>query len=230
MRVANSGKVPAVTPALVAVIASVAELGRAARLRRLPDFFELRLDALCDSLAEVAVALAGLRAPLIVTARHPAEGGVNDLAAAERRSLLLQFLPRAEYVDIELRSLPALDRVRVEAARRKIKLIVSVHEFRRTPSLQRSTQLGARARAAAPDVFKLVTRVDTSADLEHLTAAFDLLSPHMPVSAMGTGPLGRESRKALVARGSVLNYAHLGSAQADGQLSIRELRRLMRSR
>ena len=57
---------------LVGVIASPTALGRALRSRRPPDLFELRLDALRQSLGAVARALPRLRAPLILIAvwRH----------------------------------------------------------------------------------------------------------------------------------------------------------------
>ncbi len=67
---------------VVGVIASPVALVRATRLRRPPDLFELRLDALRDSLGEVERMIPQLRAPLILTARHPAEGGVGGLSAS----------------------------------------------------------------------------------------------------------------------------------------------------
>ena len=214
----------------VGVIASAADLRRACRLRRLPDLFELRLDAISVSADELEAAIAMLRAPFIATARHPAEGGANNLSSAKRRALLLQFVLHAQYVDVELRAVTALERVLREAARLNIKRIVSVHDLRRTPSAREIAALAARAVEASADVFKLVTRVDTAADLERLIAAFELLKTQLPVSAMGVGKLGRKSRAELIARGSVLNYGHLGAAVADGQFSLAEVRRLMRTR
>ena len=72
-----------------------AALARATRLRQPPDLFELRLDALRHSLGEMARALPKLRAPLLLTARHPAEGGVGQLRLAQRRSLLWHFFEDA---------------------------------------------------------------------------------------------------------------------------------------
>jgi 3-dehydroquinate dehydratase I len=230
MRASKSGKGRTPLPRSVAVLASPADLGRAARLRRRPDLFELRLDALCNSADELERAIPSLRAPLIVTARHPAEGGANGLTTAKRRALLLRFLARAEYIDVELRSVTGLAGVLQEAARLKIKRIISVHDFHRTPPLREIEALAARAAAAAADVFKLVTRTDTGAELQCLLAAFEALKSCLPMSAMGVGKLGRESRAELVARGSVLNYAHLGTAQTAGQLSLAELHRLARIR
>lgn len=230
MRLSRLSKADALPPRLVGIIASAADLQRAARLRSAPDLFELRLDCLCHSFAEIQNEAARLPAPLIVTARHPAEGGNNNLSIARRRALLREFLPAATYVDVELRSIRGLAALLAEAERLGVKRIVSVHNFERTPALQALRDLAARARDASADVLKLATRVDTPADLERLVAAFEMLKSELPVSAMGIGPLGRASRVALIARGSVLNYAHLGTARAEGQLSLAESRRIARAR
>ena len=230
MRASGSGKAEGCRPQVVAVIANSAELNRAKRLRQPPDLFELRLDGLGEALAEVEQSIGRLRAPLILTARHPMEGGQQRLRPRHRAELLLRFLPRAAYVDVELRSLADLADVVAEAERRNVRRIVSVHELRRTPSLEAMLALGARAKAASPNVFKLVTRVDTPAAVERLLAAFDTLKTSFPVGAMGVGRFGRESRVELFARGSVLNYAHLGHAWIEGQLSLAELRHLAHPR
>ena len=215
---------------IVAVIASPGDLNRAARLRRLPDFFEVRLDALFHSVDKLADRIARLRAPLILTARHAGEGGQHELSDTQRRELLLRFLPHARYADVELQSLRALAPVIAAAARASVKLIISVHHFDGTPPLREVSSMARRARLASADVFKLVTRVDTRPDLMRLIEAFEASKSEISTSAMGVGRLGRESRRELIARGSVLNYAHLGAAQADGQFSLSELRRIARAR
>ncbi len=228
MRAAGSVKAGGIPPRLVAVIASPADLARALRLRRAPDLFELRLDALLPSLGELAEQLGALPARLLITARHGREGGHHDLSAARRRRLLLRFLPRAAWVDLELRSVTALRPVLQQAAQRGVRRIISVHEFTRTPEVARLREMAQAARAAGGDVFKLVTRTDTPAALQRLLefAAF-AQQQRLPFSAMGVGALGRTSRILLAQHGSVLHYAHLGTAMLPGQLSLPELRRTL---
>jgi len=67
--------------------------------------------------------LLKLRRPLIITARHPAEGGKKVWST--RRDLLLKFLPRAKFVDVELRSLHELGAVWDEARRLRVGRICS---------------------------------------------------------------------------------------------------------
>ena len=86
-------------PRVVGVIASRADLDRAVRMRRPPDLFELRLDHLVGVIDEVEEKILQLNSPLIITARHPLEGGTNKLSLLQRRNLLTRFLPYAKYVE-----------------------------------------------------------------------------------------------------------------------------------
>ena len=214
-------------PLLVAVIASRDDFARALRLRRAPDFFELRLDCLTAAAAELQRSIARLSAPLIITARHPAEGGLNNLSPTRRRDLLLQFLPRAAFVDVELRSAEQLAAVLDAASQLKLGRIVSVHDLQGTPSLQCLREQAGAANSLGTDVFKVATRTDELDQLERLVAFLRDAEGPAAVSAMGMGKLGRLSRRILARNGSVLNYAHLGTSAVEGQLSVPELRRII---
>ena len=210
---------------LVGVIRSQDDLRFAIRMRNPPDLFEVRLDHLVGIVNELENKLSMLPAPLIITARHPREGGANKLSIKQRHELLSRFLPRARYVDIELRSAKAL-RSLLEIARRKnVRRIISFHNFRSTPSTR---SLRARARVAkscGADIFKVATRTDTPAQLAQLLDFIANKNVDLAVSAMGIGKLGSKSRRELMRRGSVLNYAHLGRTRIAGQPSLRDIRR-----
>lgn len=216
--------VPAGTPRLVGVIADCAALEKATRLRVLPDFFELRLDALIGHLEKTEQALPRLRAPLVFTARHPAEGGAHALSLTKRADLLRRFLGHAAFLDIELRSAPQMEPLLAEARRRKVAVLVSVHHLRETPSRETlRAQLDA-ALAYRPASFKIVTRTDTAAELDRLLSFFRENFKRLPLAAMGIGKLGSVSRGQLLRLGSVLNYAAVGAANAPGQPTLRKLR------
>jgi 3-dehydroquinate dehydratase type I len=226
MTVAQRFKAPSARSKSVAVIACAADLTKAARLRRRPDLFELRLDALYRVLSPHDARIGALAVPYIVTARDPREGGVGDLGATERRNLLLTFLPAATYVDVELRSARTMLPVLQEAARRDVKRIISVHSFDRAIALEQMHAWAETARKLSADVFKIAVRTDSIAELDRLLTFFAEAKHQLPISAMGVGKLGRRSRIELARRGSAFTYVHLGHAQADGQLSWRDLRRL----
>jgi 3-dehydroquinate dehydratase-1 len=172
MRGRSSVKKQPPDPRIVGVIASRADLRSATQMPRMANLFELRLDHLCKIVDEVEDQLSILRAPLIITARHPKEGGANNLSIEQRRELLSRFLPRVDYIDLELRSANAF-RSLIDVARRKnVRRIISFHDFNSTPAPR---ILRAKARAAkswGADIFKVATRTDTPDQLARLLQFF----------------------------------------------------------
>lgn len=212
---------------VVAVITSVADLKKALRLRVPPDLFELRLDHLCRDLDKVENTLPDLsaRAALIITARDSHEGGANNLPISTRRELLLRFLPYARYIDVELRAIRAFASVLAYARKRKISWIASFHDFESTPSLRELQNKLRAARQASADILKLAVRTESKSSLARLIEFFVLGQREIPLSAMGIGTFGVESRHELLRLGSVLNYASLGSGLVTGQPSLAQIRR-----
>lgn len=214
-------------PQIVGVILSRIDFQRAIRMRNPPDLFELRLDGLVRSVKAVREGIDKLPAPCIITARHPREGGENQLSSHARRELLLALLPRGAWVDIELRSARPLAPVLRAAQSKNIRVIISFHDFRGTPTASRLDEIARAAQSLGPEVVKIATRTDTPAQLERLLGFFERQRGGKVV-AMGIGKLGRKSRLELARRGCPLNYAHLGAPQIAGQLSIPELRQALR--
>lgn len=215
------------TPQIVGVIFSRAALQRALRMRTPPDLFELRLDRLVNCIDDVKAAIDRLPAPFLITARDPREGGANHLSAPRRRALLLQFLPRAAWVDVELRSARSLAPVLRSARAHGIPTIISFHDFKTTPPAPQLDEIVSGARSLGAGLVKVATRTDTPAQLAALLDFFERQGSAENLVAMGIGKLGRASRLEIARRGCLLNYAHLGAPAAAGQLSIRDLRRAL---
>ena len=207
----------------VGVIASKEELRIARSIQASADFFELRLDRL-PPLQESDI--AKLKSPLIITARHPAEGGAAKLSQTERRDLLSKFLPHAALIDIELRSLSALNEIWEQAGRQGIGRICSFHNFNRTPELGRLQKQRQRAVDAGADIFKIVTRADAMEDLITLLRVLRLQSCAARLCVMATGKFGSISRLLFPECGSAFVYAPLNRAFHDGQLTLEQLRGL----
>jgi 3-dehydroquinate dehydratase type I len=214
--------------AIVGVIASRADLRMAVDLTRPPAFFELRLDCLAGAEDELERKIPKLAAPLIITARDPAEGGAHNLSVTRRRELLARFLAHAHYVDLELRSAEAFQSWLKLAAGKAPRRIISLHDFSSTPS-PRSLHAKARAaKSAGADIFKVATRTDTPAQLARL---FEFMAEHdaeLPVSAMGMGKLGDIARVMLARCGSVLAYGSLAEPVVEGQLTVAQLQTAFR--
>src|SRR6185369_11766325 len=155
-------------PQVVGVIASRADLERAVRMRRPPDLFELRLDRLAGKADEVEKVLPRLRTPLIITARHPREGGARKLQLRQRRDLLARFLNHADYIDLELRSAPAMRSLLKLAKKKNVRWIISFHNFKSTPSVRTFVAKAYQAKSQGADIFKVATRTDSPMDLARL--------------------------------------------------------------
>jgi 3-dehydroquinate dehydratase-1 len=196
-------------------------------MRTPPDLFELRLDRLADIIEQLENELPGLRAPLIITARHPQEGGVEKLSLRKRRNLLTRFLPHAEYVDVELRSAFALRSLLGLAQEKQVQRIISFHNFRSTPPLRVLAAKAHAAKAHGANIFKAATRTDTLNQLARLLRLVGTEDVELPVSAMGIGNLGAISRVLLAHAGSVLVYASITArTDLEGQLSLEQLHEL----
>jgi 3-dehydroquinate dehydratase-1 len=202
---------------VVGTIPSPAALAVARKLPRgAVDLFELRVDHFASDPRLLLRAAPDLPAPLIITVRHAAEGGAAGLSAAERRKLFAPFLPHAEFIDVELRSLPNLADIIAEARERRVKLIVSVHFFKSTPSLRRLELLLRRARRGGAEIFKVASLARNLPDVFTLGRLL-LRHPGMPMSVMGMGEFGKLSRLLLARAGSILNYGYLDAVQIPGQ-------------
>ncbi|PYJ02671.1 MAG: hypothetical protein DMF00_00930 [Verrucomicrobia bacterium] len=159
--------------------------------------------------------------------RHPQEGGAKKLTLGQRRDLLTRFLPYAEYVDVELRSAFALHSLLGLAQEKRVRRIISFHNFRSTPPLRVLAAKADAARAHGANIFKAATRTDTPNQLARLLQLVATEVVDLPVSAMGIGNLGAISRVLLARAGSVLVYASITArSDLEGQLSLEQLRAL----
>ena len=214
-------------PRIVGVIASRADLDQAVRMRRPPDLFELRLDRLIGIADRLANVLPKLHAPLIITARHPREGGARELSPRQRDGLLNRFLNDADYLDVELRSVPALRRLLASTKRKKVRRIISFHDFKSTPSARLLAAKARKAKALRANIFKVATRTDTPMELGRLVDFMTNSGVDLPLAVMGIGRLGAISRVLLARTGSALIYASIGAeSDIEGQLSLEQLRAL----
>lgn len=183
-----------------------------------PDLLELRLDHFAGEPTALDSLAADPPRPLIVTVRRGDEGGAGGtLDDGGRRGLYTRFLPAAAAVDVEVRSLPALADVVAAARREGVRVIASFHDFQGTPDPARLRRLAGQAVEAGADVFKVAAVTRGPGDLARL---LDFLAEEtrLPLALMGMGPLGKVSRLALAAAGSVLHYGFIGGhPQVPGQ-------------
>ena len=184
-------------------------------------YVEVRLDALLAGRGLKAEDIRQIGPPVLLTARHPAEGGIGNLSSSRRRVSLEEYLSLARAVDVELRSFHSMARLLEAATRRRVGKVISFHDFRGTPSLKRLREVFRRSQLAGADIVKIATEVRGARDLAVLLQL--QASARAPLATMGMGPLGKVSRLVLAAAGSRLNYGHLDKPQVPGQWPALEL-------
>jgi len=195
-------------------------------VRRLADAVELRIDRFArhdaEYVAEVCRAARQLQRPLIATVRDAAQGGAVDLSEAQRLAAYQAAIPLVDGVDVELRS-PLCPPVLTLAARHDRLAIVSHHDFDATPANDELDALLAAANAFdGAHVLKVAGFANSPSDGERL---LDFLRAHARrgLIVLAMGPHGLASRVFFPLFGSLLTYAHVGTAGAPGQPSLGDL-------
>jgi 3-dehydroquinate dehydratase I len=214
-------------PSLVAVVASPEDMADPILLSTgIVELCELRIDLLNQYLMDLEKQLAAISAPIIVTVRDPAEGGARSLTEESRRHLLERWLPFSSYVDIELRNLKRYSDLVRRAELLGKGVIVSYHDFGRTPTLEELEKLLADARVSEANIFKIATRVSQWADVSTLVNFLER-NRSCQIAAMGVGEFGKLSRVVLARMGSCLTYCSLGKAVAPGQWPYVKLKEIL---
>jgi 3-dehydroquinate dehydratase-1 len=208
-----------------AVLAELLSLDLPVR-RSLCDVIELRLDLLKLPPEKLKAMIEGIDMPLLITARHPAEGGQGPEAGAARLAMLEPLLSIASIVDIELRSVPDMAPLISAARAQGVGVLGSFHDFQATPGDEVLAGAIEFAQQAGLGGVKLATYLNGPEDLQRLQRI--VTQKHrLPLSVMGMGPLGRVSRLVLAKLGSLLNYGFLGESNAPGQWPVARLKQLL---
>lgn len=232
-----AGRLPAICAPLVARTreALLAEIAVVAAKQ--PDLLEWRVDffaAIANTTEVVATAKALHQAargiPILFTRRSQREGG-EPIAISEPQVLALY---RAicdtgcvALVDFEMDNEPGnVVRMRELARSRKIPLVLSFHDFQKTPPRDELLAKFAKAEELGADIAKLAVMPQAMEDVHALLGA-TLQASHergIPVVSMAMGPLGAISRVGGGVFGSALTFAVGASASAPGQMPIEDVR------
>lgn len=218
-------------PLAVGVIADSAALEHftsldSAARTALCDVAELRLDQLQLPAVDLRARLVGNETPLLLTARHPAEGGQGSEDPAARAALIEPLLDLATLIDIELRSVLPMQPTIQKARLLGVPVIGSFHDFQATPADEVLSGAVNFAQQAGLDAVKIATYLNTQDDLIRLMKLAGE-TQRLRLSIMGMGSWGRISRLVLAKSGSLLNYGFIGTANAPGQWPVARLKELL---
>ncbi len=208
------------------IVAAIGEVNSAKRAKELgADILELRIDLLEADARQVLQDIKKTGLPVIITNRMKQEGGKWEGSEDDRIRTLNSLLPMADAVDIEL---CAKDRDRVVKKARDIgkTVIISTHDFQRTPVNDVMKGIISDSFAKGADIAKLAVMPDS---LEDVLRLFDVtLHAKGAVCTIAMGETGRHSRVIAPVYGSVMTYGYVEKPTAPGQLRVDELKQLLK--
>ncbi len=197
----------------------------------LADLIELRVDYMRSP--ELPVLLDGRRRSFIVTNRRREEGGqVQGDEGARVRILEEAVRLDVDYVDIEMRSpRPFLQTLMAhqKAKNAKTRIILSYHDFRRTPPQRDLEKLCDRMVRLGADVMKIVTLARSWEDNLSVLALIPYAKERgQKITAFCMGEKGKMSRVMAPLLGAAWTYASLSTdrVSAPGQITVGEMRRI----
>jgi 3-dehydroquinate dehydratase I len=190
------------------------------------DFAEIRFDYLKKS--DIPIVLENTRKSLsrcVCTLRPRSEGGLFIGKETERKSILRLI---AEYnpflLDVEFNTIQKDKKLAVYLKKSKCKLLISWHDFKKTPSdSQLRTKFNKMRKFS--DIVKIVTVSKNVSDASRLLSLYSIKSKNKTI-AFCMGEQGKFSRILCLHLGSPFTYVSLGKAIALGQFSVDEIKSL----
>jgi len=189
------------------------------------DLVEARVDLFAqqslDGCAHDCARLEASGTPVILTIRSAAQGGRFAGPDAARLSAFTAALAagHASWIDIENDATIVDALAAAVAARKGAQLIVSHHDFARTPPLDALLAVVDRCHAIPGAIAKIATAVKREEDRGTLLELLARRPERTCVIGMGASA---DLRIELAARGSLLAYGYLEQATAPGQMSAAE--------
>jgi len=207
-------------------------MGRMKKGFALAGMVELRIDRIHRP--DLSALIGPREGALLVTNRRKKEGGFFEGPERDRVGLLVEAVNRgADFVDIEASTGESLIGRLASEVRRKAgaaKMIVSHHDFERTPSWAGLVRRFNSCRSFGAHAVKIVTYAHSAEDnLRLLRLIPRSLAEGQPIIAFCMGPRGRVSRLLAPVLGSFITYASLrrGAESAPGQWTVAEMRKIM---
>jgi 3-dehydroquinate dehydratase / shikimate dehydrogenase len=199
-----------------------------AALRETPTV-EVRLDWMAND-REREKALEWLKrsvprkAVLIATCRRRAGGGEFAGGAVEELFWLMKAKEAGcTWCDLEIETLRELPGKSVEGYALPSKVLLSIHDFRRTPKWLGKVKIAARGGVDAVKVAAMSRRLTDSTRLLRLARGT------RRVVTVPMGEIGMPARILALREGSALVYAPVAAATAPGQVNLRDLKELYRA-
>ncbi|SNS81295.1 3-dehydroquinate dehydratase [Anaerovirgula multivorans] len=202
-----------------------------------PDLVEWRIDFFDDveDIEKVIKVLEKIHNilssyPMIFTCRAIEEGGYKEIDQSKRINLIQAVIATklVDLVDIELiNGADLIKEVLQQAHENHVKVIVSNHDFRKTPSKETIVERLVKAQEYGADIAKIAVMPTNERDvLTLLEATLEVKekAANIPLITMSMSGKGVISRIAGGIFGSAVTFAAGKEASAPGQIAISRLR------
>jgi len=164
------------------------------------------------------------RAQLIATCRRRVGGGEFAGDAGEELYWLVQAREAGcAWCDLEVETLRELPGKSVHGYAVPGKVLLSMHDFRRTPEFPGKLRVPATGGAKAIKVAAMARNLSDSVRVLRLARA------SRDVVAIAMGEIGLPARVLALREGSALAYAPVAASTAPGQIPLRDFKRLYRA-
>jgi len=164
------------------------------------------------------------RVTFIATCRRRVAGGkFSGSVAAELHWLRQAREAGCQWCDLEVETLRELPGASVGGSTRLPRVLLSTHDFRRTPARTLSVMHALRSGA---DALKIAATAQSLADSLRVLR---LAKSSSRVVAVPMGEIGLPARILALREGSALAYAPIAEATASGQVGLRDLKDLYRA-
>jgi 3-dehydroquinate dehydratase-1 len=207
------------TPLVAAVVDAIVPLQDLVDLKKKGvDLLEVRVDLIDKPLNCIVRCLRDLWSavalPVIGTVRE------NERTKKDRAAIFTAIMPYLDCIDIELgASIASPVQMQAKAAGKTV--IVSEHDFEKTPNDKELQSIVHRALRQGADIVKVVTTAQSEEDAWRLLRFAK--SCTAPLVAFAMGEAGAFSRVKACEYGSLFTYGYISKPVAPGQISAEEL-------
>lgn len=166
--------------------------------------------------------------PVLFTFRTANEGGEKEISRDEYRRLNIEVAKSkmADLIDVEGVAFENADSLIEELKELGSKVIVSSHDFNKTPQKNEMIRRLCEMQKMGADIVKLAVMPQSVKDVLELLAAteeMNRLYAKQPIVTMSMAGQGAISRLAGELVGSAMTFGTAGKASASGQIDVKEL-------
>lgn len=190
-------------------------------IRKGADILEFRVDGLENpNLKDITQTITEINFPMIITNRIESEGGSFKGSEDERINILKGCADLVEYVDVELRT----DDIYIEELKDyNAKLIVSYHDFKKTPELNEIYYIVEKEKEMG-DIAKVAFMPN---NLDDTLKVLAILSHYKNTIAISMSDLGSYTRVMASKFNSPITFAAGRDVTAPGQIDIETMKVLL---